>query len=238
MTDGYSSSFGVVGALQFPLASPVASLLEVADPIRKALLECFGKAIIAETGQAWTVVSSQLNQAGTVVHPKPVAAALPIAPVPALLEEYKAGFPLLCLYRVESVLQSGTSNDLHMVSTFGLDYILPVLGTTAAGKLEAQLNAVNAVLGQIVLTDGHPAYDGYTLHALGFEGFGREYRSTYGETELMTDQAKYQPRLQVRFMVTEVCKQGSTVPGRVPFEGADVRYSHDGLLLFETQENT
>lgn len=145
-----------------------AQLFSVCDPATDKLIALFKAAINQELAHHQTAAASDspwyVARVGTrLASAMPVADTLYQQPTKSALRAATWEFPLLCVYRIESVDDEATLWKERTAWTWGVDYILGDLNIEEQRKLGAALTYVHHVLKLVVAKQGHPAYESGAL---------------------------------------------------------------------------
>lgn len=157
-----TSLFRELGDFHMPVAAGSVvdgQLFSVFDPGADILLALFKSAINSELTAAWNVA-----RVGTALASKsPVQDTLYQPPDKALLREARFEFPLLSLARGDCESNEHTLDQERIACLWSLDYIMGPLSPEDFRRLGATLNAVRAVVLEVIRMRGHPSYLGGAL---------------------------------------------------------------------------
>lgn len=172
------------GAVHYPLpAATTNTLLRDADPTIYFLLHYFTWCINHYVGSR-LVAQAQLAEFPEI--DSAVRSTSSLNPAPYLAES-GFQFPLLALYRTQSVFTERTMVRRQDASTLVLAYVLPPLTASQAEQLVPILNAVKGLLDRVAISGRDDAYtppDG----AAGESIFSPDYA---GLTQVMCSQASF-----------------------------------------------
>ncbi len=145
------------GALSLPLADTNATDFSSLDPARDVLLNMLASAISAELLPRWPDAVNDTALEGSLT---PVKHKLPFEPDPELLQQLKAEFPLLCIYREseDQTVEEWSLTADKLTSKWGVDYFLGPLDAGRRGKLNDVLHAVGKIVACVIRDGGHTSY--------------------------------------------------------------------------------
>jgi hypothetical protein len=224
-----------LGELSFPLAPSTASNFAPLDPARDILLELLKAGINAELAPVWSHAAN-----GSVIETAlPVQSAHPFEPDPQILQQFKAEFPALFVYRDDDEphrFDEFTFGHRRLTSRWGIDYILGPFDIGRTGKLRDVLIAVEKIIHQVIRVGGHEAYSAtetlsgqpQPVFVFGEGGCGF---SSVELTEFRIWYAPFTPEspryLAAFAKLTTTELDGSVDVGSADFEGARVQLSGD-----------
>lgn len=149
------------GGVSFPLnPADFTTSFTAGDPIRSLLLGFFRAAIEAELGDVWTAVSATLEAGHALRSTDVIEDVLELPPSHQVMQERKAGFPLLALHRAETRAYKFIGLQRQREQDWHLHFILGPLDIGAARKLLDAGLLVEAVVDSIVKQRRHDAYNG------------------------------------------------------------------------------
>ncbi len=141
--------------------------LEPLDPGRDILLALFKKAIESELGSRFDVVTAST----VLVASEVVEDSLPLRPNPELMQQRKAAFPLLCVYRSgTATIEEHTLEIDKITQPSEVVYTLGPLPASDIRKLGDILSAIPKLVQLVIKRRGHPEFDSGALQF--FEGKG------------------------------------------------------------------
>jgi hypothetical protein len=160
--------FRRLGAATFDgLSGDYDESLAPLDPGRDILLGLFKQAIESELGARWNIA-----RASTVLSAADVVAdTLPLRPSPEIMQQRKAAFPLLAVYRSgKGTFEEHTFENDKLTQPWELLYTLGPLPPEDQRRLVDILPAIAKVVALVIRRRGHPDFDGGALQF--FEGKG------------------------------------------------------------------
>lgn len=160
MTDSLYEGFGGLSLPASTAGSPTT--LTSLDPARATLAALFKSALNAELGAIWTLATTGTPLAGTF----PVQDTLELPPTAEKMQQRKAGFPLLCIYRDgQGLVEEHTLNGMveRLTQPWTMDYIVGPTDVGDLRKLGDVLQAVVKTIRLVIRKRGHPAYQGGAL---------------------------------------------------------------------------
>lgn len=160
MTTSLYESFG---ALELP---PDVLDMTGLDPARATLAALFSTAINAELAGPWGQATGTLPSTHPLRGTMPVQDVLELEPSPQVMQQRRAGWPLLCLHRTGAgVLEQHTINGQveRLTQPWDLHYILGPLDVAQMRQLADICIAAVKVVRLCIRRRGHPAYLGGAL---------------------------------------------------------------------------
>lgn len=159
------SIFQTFGDLHLPIeASEVTTTLEPLDPGLAKLMALFKSAINSEYGPVWHKVADALPVGHPLRLSDPVADTLELEPNPAIMQQRKATWPLLCLHRQgEATYERVMLDQERLNQEWGLHYILSPLDIGDLRKLSPICIAVGKLVRLVIRQRGHKSYEAGAL---------------------------------------------------------------------------
>jgi hypothetical protein len=149
------------GGVSFPLnAADFTTTFAAADPARQTLMALLRAAISAELATVWPVVVATLPSGHALRGSSVVQDSIELPPSRDVMEQRKAGFPLLALHRAEKRTYTPIGNDRQRSQPWHLHYILGPLEVGSARKLHDVCLLVEAIVDMVVNRGYHEAYEG------------------------------------------------------------------------------
>lgn len=152
------------GGLNFPLnPADFDGTLTPLDPARNRLLDLFATAINYELTDVWTTVTSKLHAKHPLYGTLPVQDRLELRPSSSVMQQRKAIFPLLCLFRsARAVWEEHTLEIDKRTQDWSLMYILPPLDVLDQRRFGDVTQAVAAIVRRVIRNHGHKAFENGT----------------------------------------------------------------------------
>lgn len=163
------SMYERLGGLELPVRGSSIGQTGLAslDPSRDLLLELFKSAINSELGEAWAKVTQAIGTRKGLGD-LPVFDTLPDEPSEQLMQQRKAGFPLLALHRSGAAqYEPFTLEITRLVQPWTLHYILGPLDIIDGRQLKDICVAVGKIVALVVRRRGHQSFQGGALQFFG-----------------------------------------------------------------------
>lgn len=220
-----NSVFQSIGGLSFPITG-VTDSLSVLDPGRVVMTALFKAAINDEWNEAWTAVTTTLDAGHPLIGTDPVADTLEVEPTPQIMQQRKAVFPLLCVYRHgEATYEQQTLQDEQLSQEWGVDYILGPLDVGDYRKLGDICVGVGKLLRIVIQRRSHNSYEsGAIQFGPGKGDFGSASLASQqgpGQASFAGDEAgTLYYAISFKLKTTEM--SSSDIGGSPPFDAANV----------------
>jgi hypothetical protein len=153
-----TSLYRKVGDVSLPIEEADLTANNVfPDPARDTMLALFQSAINAELATPWAAAVNGTEMEGS----DPVQQVLPLEPSSAMLRQWKAGWPLLCLHRVgEAEYAERTLSIDQRTQNWELHYIMDALAIDHIHRVQAVADVwVPTIISQTIERQGHPQYE-------------------------------------------------------------------------------
>lgn len=159
------SLFQGLGSLELPVdPAEFTDSLKALDPGLAILTALFKSAINSEFTTAWQRVTATLAAPQPLYGSLPVADTLELEPTPALMQQRKAVFPLLCVHRSgEALFDEATLTYDRLTQPWDVHYILCPLDVGDLRKLHFICVAVGKLIRLVIEKRGHPSYESGAL---------------------------------------------------------------------------
>lgn len=153
------------GGLNFPLnPADFSTTLTPLDPARNRLLALFATAINYELTPVWRKIVADLNTKHALAGSLPVQDTLELRPTQNVMQQRKATFPLLCLFRsARAIWEEHTLEIDKRTQDWSLMYILPALDVHDQRRFGDVTQAVAAIVRRVIRNHGHKAFEGGAL---------------------------------------------------------------------------
>lgn len=153
------------GGLEFPLnASNFDATLVPLDPARTRLLALFTAAINYELTEVWRKVTSKLGSKHPLFDTLPVQDTLELKPSLSVMQQRKAAFPCLSLYRTgRATWDEHTLEMDKRIQDWALLYILPPLDVMDQRRFGDVTLAIPAIVRRVIRNHGHKAFENGAL---------------------------------------------------------------------------